>query len=278
MTLPSSGSITGAMIRTELGLGAGVDFTIPNAAIRNLVGKPAGSIIIPTDFYGQTAGGHCAYQNTVSATTVSGTATVTGLNFGATAWNRRIFAAIQWACTSEVTTRILTSASIGGIIATRHVQTNAGGGSTSTNYGCAIISAVVPTGASGTVVAVFDDTTNTKVHVSTYRVTGLVSDTAHDIAAAFDEDLSNAVPSTTIAVPSSGLLFLSSIFSCVDPIAGIAFTGATERQDAAGVDQDRYGTAMSFALSNEAARTVSADASSTATIRGRLAAASFQLA
>jgi len=53
MTLPASGAISTAQIRTELG-GSG-PVVIPSTEVRELVKKPTGSIVLPNDFWGKSA-------------------------------------------------------------------------------------------------------------------------------------------------------------------------------------------------------------------------------
>lgn len=52
MALPTSGNITIAMIAAELGVGLPLDLNAAN--VRTLAGKPTGSVIMPTDFYGKS--------------------------------------------------------------------------------------------------------------------------------------------------------------------------------------------------------------------------------
>lgn len=53
MALPTSGNITIAMIAAELGVGLPLDLNASN--VRELAGKPTGSVIMPTDFYGKSS-------------------------------------------------------------------------------------------------------------------------------------------------------------------------------------------------------------------------------
>lgn len=55
MTLPASGAITSAQIKTEMGLGA-ADLVVPNAATLWMAGQAAAPIVWPTDFHGKTWG------------------------------------------------------------------------------------------------------------------------------------------------------------------------------------------------------------------------------
>ena len=53
MTLPSSGSITLAQVAAELGQSLPIDLN--SAPVRALAGKPTGSVVMPTDFYGKSS-------------------------------------------------------------------------------------------------------------------------------------------------------------------------------------------------------------------------------
>jgi len=53
MALPTSGTITLAMIAAELGVGLPLDLNAAN--VRALAGKPSGNIIMPNDFYGKSS-------------------------------------------------------------------------------------------------------------------------------------------------------------------------------------------------------------------------------
>ena len=49
------GSTVGQSINLELGLGATVQISLDDAAVRTLAGKPSGTIIMPTDFWGKSS-------------------------------------------------------------------------------------------------------------------------------------------------------------------------------------------------------------------------------
>lgn len=274
MTIPSTGTITKADIAAEVGS----PFTIPSTPIRNLVGKPSGSIVAPTDFYGQTGGGYCTVSDiSAFADTVAGTATMAGVAFGGVAWNRYIVCTVVWSCTvNDISTTIL-SASIGGVSAAALVQNANNGTSAFTNYGCAIIRAQVPTGTTGTVVVSFSNGTARRCYISAYRVTGWQTGVANT-ATAYDESVGagsvNAASSVSVAANSA--VFVVGIHSSAGTLLGLTFTGATERADSVGAFQDRIGHAMSFPI-GAGARTVGVAASSDVTNRIRMCAAAFQL-
>ena len=161
MTLPASGGLT--ITEILVGLGDSFPVTIPNANWRLLAEKPAGSLVIPTDFYGKT------WKAADYMGLVAEGASVT---FGNARADRRIAAVIHW---SEAGTHFtLNSATIGGEAATIHVQRGHTGGST--GLGVAIVSAVVPTGTSGAVECTFSGAA-ADVSCGVYRMTGLT--TAH---------------------------------------------------------------------------------------------------
>ncbi|TPN11729.1 hypothetical protein [Mesorhizobium sp. B2-1-2] len=85
MTLPSSGSITIAQILNEIGDSYPV--TIPNANWRTLAGKPTGSLVIPTDFYGKSA---VAIVDTKGPTAHGTSHNFGTVNFGADGPSRKI--------------------------------------------------------------------------------------------------------------------------------------------------------------------------------------------
>lgn len=288
MTLPASGQLTISQILAEIGDTYPV--TIPNANWRTLAGKPSGSLVIPNDFWGKTWGGgggggggsNVAMGGSSSANTVGSVASIAALSYGTipAAAGRRIFAIIEWACTADAVVTTLNSATIGGIAATIHVQNNSNGTSAFTNYGCAIISATVPTGTSGTLAATFSNATLRTMYASYCGVQGLVSSVAFDTASAFAELLSDGSVSaqTVCNIGAKGLLFLSGIISSNSAPTNLIFTGANEQIDAdGGANLAHYGNAMSFSLGAQSSRPVGVSGVIGVAGRARLAAASFQL-
>lgn len=86
MALPSSGSITIAMIATELGVGLPLSLTDTN--VRALAGKATGNVVLPTDFYGKSSydpnpnainWADCSDYNFGTAAAAT-SATITGIN------------------------------------------------------------------------------------------------------------------------------------------------------------------------------------------------------
>lgn len=52
MTLPSSGAISMAMVAAEIGTVLPLSMT--DSRVRQLIGKPTGPVVLPTDFYGKS--------------------------------------------------------------------------------------------------------------------------------------------------------------------------------------------------------------------------------
>lgn len=279
MTLPSSGGLTSTQIRTELGLGGAVALTVPNSITRNLAGKLAGSITWPNDFYGQTKDGICANTDQNGPiNTVAGTVTHVSQAFGATAWNRKIICMVWWACLTDAIETTINSASIGGVSAAIHVQTGAGGSSALTNYGCAIISATVPTGAVGNVVVSFSNGTVRTTYVRTYRVTGSLASALHTgVDFAETSGAGTVTTSYGISTPANGNLLTASLISCNSGIGNISVTGNTEDFEVNDVTrQCRIVAAMNQHVSL-AFRTITASGTVGATGRMRTVGATWDI-
>lgn len=234
MTLASSGTITSTQIRTELGLAGGVNLVVPDTLTRNLTGRLTGSIIWPADFYGQTKNGYGEVSDASSiVNTISGVATHAAIPYGATARTRKIVQLVWWACTTSDVETTISSATIGGIAAAIHVQTGEGGTSALTNYGCAIISATVPTGATGSTVLTFSNATVRRTYLRTYRVTGSNAGPT-DTGLGFDEHVfAPSAPSTAYAMtrPANCLMLTAALISSDGSMGTMNISGNSEEQE-----------------------------------------------
>lgn len=252
MTLASSGTITSTQIRTELGLAGGVNLVVPNSVTRNLTGRLSGSIVWPNDFWGQTKDGYGEVSDASSiVNTISGVATHAAIPYGATAWNRKIVQLVWWACTTSAVETTISSATIGGIAAAVHVQTGEGGSSASTNYGCAIISATVPAGATGSTVLTFSNATVRRTYLRTYRVTGSNAGPT-DVGSGFDEHLfapSSVSVAYAMTKPANCLMLTAAIISSAGALGGMTCSGNSEEQEFADATFDtRYVAAQNTGL------------------------------
>ena len=146
------------------------------------------------------------------------------VTFGDERSDRRMAAVIHWNEGGSHFT--LDSATIGGEAATIHVQRGHSGGST--GLGAAIISAVVPTGASGVVDCTFSGATS-NVSCGVYRLTGLSSGTPTDT----DSDQSTVTTtdlSVTITVAADGIV-IAGFTGSTNATSDVAWTGVTEQYD-----------------------------------------------
>jgi len=160
----------------------------------------------------------------LQTTDVGSGATATGVNFGSEDSGRRIVCAVHWA--EGGTHRTLSSATIGGVSATIHVQRGHTGGVT--GLGAAIISAIVPTGTSGTVDLNFSGSV-TDSYIGTYRLTGFIlGATGSD-----EHQTTTALLSVNIATSSGGIIIAAYTGSTNTVGTGVSWTGATELYDAA---------------------------------------------
>jgi len=142
--------------------------------------------------------------------------TVTGYSFGAADGARRIICRIHWVEDSGHSS--VSSVTIGGVSATIHDQTGHSGGLT--GFGIALVSAVVPSGTSGTITVFFGSTTATSVYLSGARVVGLANSSPSSINKAFSSSTSTSI-STSIDVPQGGIIFsgfTSSTNASSDPV------------------------------------------------------------
>lgn len=268
MTLQSSGSMTIAEIRAELGMAVGAAITFPSDITRALAGVPSGSMVMPTDFYSKSA---TKFTETGVDSSSGSTQSVAGLDFGGAASTRHIIACVHWEGGS--TERTLSSATIGGVSAAIRVQSGHSGGSTS--VGSAIIIAAVPTGATGTVSCTFSGSVETMA-VGIIRTLGLASASAHDTATVPGEGDTSV--SGTINVPANGVLVLCGTGSTNTTNGSMTFTGATERYDKnTGFTTfgGRYGAAMSEMMSVQSNRAIGLDMGVIADSGVELVAASF---
>jgi hypothetical protein len=143
MTLPSSGGITIAQILAEIGDSFPV--TIPNANWRTLAGKPTGSLVIPTDFYGKSWRSVTQTDSRTTAATSFST-----VSFGEDDTRRRIVVLV-WHGDTNSNPGTIPTATIGGVAATRIAAESTGDDTSGSDAtGCAIFIAN-PTGTTGTV-------------------------------------------------------------------------------------------------------------------------------
>lgn len=171
--------------------------------------------------------------------------------FGAAHDTRLLIAVVHWETLSDPGLTIA-NCSIGGVVPTLHVDDHHNGGST--GLGCAIMSALVPSGISGSVVIDFNGNC-VDCAVSLFRAVNLVSNTPFDtlsVRGQNDTDING-----TINVPSNGACIIGGTGSTNTTGNGIAFTGATEvyDKDYPSGGAGRIGAALQTGLNSESNRT-----------------------
>jgi hypothetical protein len=214
---------------------------------------PAISFISSGRFGGAAAPSN-TFESTTSLSTNLTTYSFATQGIGAADATRRVVVGVAW---GHTLTRTLSSATIGGVGATIHVQTNA------VNIdGTALISAAVPTGTTATIDITFSGgAINCAIATwSLLNATGSPSATASDNTVA-----ANAL-SVALNVPANGSLFaIAETLGSGGVPRTHTWTNATERADATIETSDAYTAASETGLGVETPRTVTATASGTLT-------------
>jgi hypothetical protein len=186
-----------------------------------------------------------------------------GQNLGAEDTTRRIVVVVHWG--QSVNTRTLNSATINGVAATIHVQN---GGSAATR--CAIISALVPTGTSGTIALAFSGACD-RANISVFRALNETSGSPTDFEN--DTSVTSGLLSVAIDVPAGGWV-VAGIIHNTTAGSSWTWTGAVEDYeivsgDAAGI---HYTAAHQNDLAVQTGRTVSTQCTTTSVSNGTLVA------
>jgi len=186
------------------------------------------------------------------------TYTLAGVDLGAAASDRRIFVVIHSLGPSIVMT--LNSGSIGGVGASIVKQettsvTGIGHGGIAFGIHTSVMTAAVPTGATGTVSLTFNAAAS-GVAIAVFRATGMSRTTAFDTLSVENTDPS-ANLSGGIDVEAGGFVIAATVDS--DISESVSWTGVTEQYDATGVGGSvRISLAWSSNLSAETNRTITA--------------------
>jgi hypothetical protein len=196
-----------------------------------------------------------SFTDSTSSASDLTTYTFSGRAIGAADSTRRVFACIHWATTGSVTGTV-SSATIGGVAATVHVEASETGGAT--RYGTAIISALVPTGTTADIVFTISAAC-IRAGVGVFRMVNETNTTPHDTAS--DIVLTGTVLSGTIDILDGGTLIASCYLGgLAASTQTIVWTGATEQYDINPESTtNRLGGAFAFPLSIETSRTISTD-------------------
>jgi hypothetical protein len=233
MTLPTSGGLTIQQILDEIGDSYPV--TIPNANWRTLAGKPTGSLIIPTDFYGKS-------WRSVSLVHTSTSASETA-QYGTDISGRWIAVIALGGNDSSPYNLSATISGVAGTVIKRHSSGDGSGNAT----GVAIIVGQ-PSGTSGTVT--ISGTGTMRFYV--LRVTG------YDLSPAVftDDSTGGGIPPWSVNVPANGLTLSVVQHSSIGP-ATATWSGLTERiADAARISGHISSVAWDVNMTADAAKAI----------------------
>lgn len=240
MTLPSSGGLSITQILAEIGDSFPV--TIPNANWRLLADKPAGSLVIPTDFYGKSWRSATLVHTSSSASETA--------QYGTDISGRWIAVIALGGDQASAYNLSATISGVAGTIIKRHSSGNGAGPAT----GTAIIVGQ-PSGTSGTVT--ISGTTTMRFYV--VRVTG------YDLSSAvFTDDSTGAgVPPWSANVPDKGLTLSVCQSSSIGP-SPLSWTGLTEQiPDATLISSHPVSVGWDVNMAANAAKAIDVTASDT---------------
>lgn len=160
-----------------------------------------------------------SYITTVSDTANNTTYTFSTTSIGAADSTRRVVVIAHWHRNTGAD-KTISSATIGGVSATIHVQAT-------DIIGVGIISALVPTGTTADIVVTLTGGAD-RMQIGVWRAINETASSPH--ATASDNVLAGAVLSTTIDIPATGWLVAGAIGRGGTPTS-MAWTGVTEDYD-----------------------------------------------
>lgn len=188
--------------------------------------------------------------NGFTAGTAVATPSIASVPFGTAKSTRLVVCVVFWICS---TARTFTSATIGGVAATKHIDQH---GTTTNAAGCAIISALVPTGTSGTVVLTFSGAV-ASCGVYSYSIYDAVSNTPADTDGKTNTSSSTSV--NTVNLTYTGL--------------GVVISGASVRNGTSATWTDSSGNGFPIAEDYDGVANLSTAASGSAVRSGTSATA-----
>ncbi len=197
-----------------------------------------------------------------------------GVTFGADSPSRRIIVAFHYSL-SDNTTKTFSSATIAGIAATLVGQSQSGpSGAAIIDTGVIMFSAIVPTGASGTVSITVNSSGILRAYIGVWRQIDESIATPNVVT---DNTLTGSTLSGALNVGDGGSVIAASTFLATSG-APINYAGATKDYDPG--SHAELSTMISSGasiggLSAEVGRTVSATGTGASTVRGGFVAASW---
>lgn len=138
---------------------------------------------------------------------------------------RRVVVAVHWMYAGAGTDTVLNSATIGGVAATIHVQTN--NGTSSSPDGIAIISALVPTGTTATIDLTFNATCS-RAYIGVYSALNEAG--SSPTATASDNTLTGSTLNLNLNVTAGGWL-MAAVTESSNLTPTNTWTGVSENYD-----------------------------------------------
>lgn len=237
MTLQASFPLSASQINVELGRSAGAAFDMQGATERGLAEVPSGAISM-SDFLGKSN-----QESSFIGSQLIGNGSASysvSIPMGNASAQRRVVVTVHWVTNTD--NIALSSAAIGGVGATIHVQRGHTGGAT--GLGVAIISAIVPTGTTGNLDLTFSTANTTRVFAGIYRLKNYntLVNTGNDQTTGTTGALSTSVSTT-----SPGVVIGAYTGSTATVGTDIAWTNVTEQFEIA--NTGRFGSAWATGLS-----------------------------
>lgn len=194
---------------------------------------------------------------------------VTSVAIGTATGDRRVF--ILVGIKPGANYRSLSSATIGGVAAAVHGQTN----ETTYKYNVALISAAVASGATATVVLNFSGSGSGNVYLASFAVRGLSSTSAIDLDAKKYTSAQNAVTLTsTIEVDADGIVLFGAC--CSQAADELILTGVTEKFEQIIDTNVRFAGGCANISADDASYDITTTSDGTAKHFDRALAASFR--
>lgn len=219
MTLTASPPIKASDINVELGRSGTAAFDINGASERALAGVASGAIKF-SDFLGKASNSVSYIGKYLIG---SGSAPSASISIGTASAARRVVVAVHWG--ESTAHRSLSSATIGGVAATIHVQAGHFGGAT--GLGVALISATVPTGTTATLALNFSGSVNS-VNVGVWAMEGF--DTVVDTGNT-QSSVTTAALSLTLSTSAGGVVIGAYTGSTLTHGTGVTWSSITEQYD-----------------------------------------------
>ncbi|MGO8242939.1 hypothetical protein [Rhizobium johnstonii] len=262
MTLQASGSMTGADIRDELRQSGG-DLVFPDPTTRWLADLSAGSVIIPTDYYGKAAVKQTDAQNVVGSGTTWNVTVNLGIDFPG---RRFVVCIIGYAASTASQVLVVGPNTLGGQTITLGPGQARFNPSTNVAGGILYSSPSAVTGTSGTLHIVFNQTV-IRFRCVVYSISN-ISTLFHSNSTGSGSATSL---NTTVNVDTNGVVVAMAF---KDNATSMTLSGVVEDSDAGSGGNVRMVTGWENRLASQTARPIGTTGQGAADLMG-LAVISF---